>query len=375
MEQLTDRTLRFSATDLSTFISCHRATELDVECAQGKREKPAYTDPYTEVIQRLGLEHEEAYIRHLKANGKQVVTLRDVEGEDHVERTINAMKDGAEIIVQAKFDNGKWRGYADILYRVDLPDGETSDVGPWYYDVGDTKLAQETKGGTMLQLCVYADLLEQIQGCPPQKLYVVKPGVNFEEEEYLYSNFAAYYRFMRDRFLAHVEASPETYPLPVAHCSICRWWLHCDRVRRDDDHLSFVAGMHNSHVAEVEKHGSKTMAQFAERDKPLDDKPAKGSRATYEKLHRQAQKQYDGRKKGELIYELVEATEPNTGLQKLPAPSPGDVFFDIESDRFYKDGGLEYLLGYAYQGERPNAIQSPLGTQSQRREKDLRRTH
>ena len=36
--------------------------------------------------------------------------------------------------------------------------------------------------------------------------------------------------------------SGETYPEPVSHCDICRWWKECNTRRRRDDHLSFVAG-------------------------------------------------------------------------------------------------------------------------------------
>ena len=34
----------------------------------------------------------------------------------------------------------------------------------------------------------------------------------------------------------------ETYPEPVSHCDICRWWKECDGQGAGDDHLSFVAG-------------------------------------------------------------------------------------------------------------------------------------
>ena len=44
-------------------------------------------------------------------------------------------------------------------------------------------------------------------------------------------------------------------------------------------------------------------------------------------------------------YELL-APEPKRGLGLLPAPSPGDVFFDIEGYPFFETSrGLEYLWG------------------------------
>ena len=34
-----------------------------------------------------------------------------------------------------------------------------------------------------------------------------------------------------------------TYPDPVDHCRVCTWYPKCIQQRRDDDHLSIVAGM------------------------------------------------------------------------------------------------------------------------------------
>ena len=37
--------------------------------------------------------------------------------------------------------------------------------------------------------------------------------------------------------------SATTYPEPVDHCDVCRWAIECRKRRRDDDHLSLVAGI------------------------------------------------------------------------------------------------------------------------------------
>ena len=58
-----------------------------------------------------------------------------------------------------------WSGRADILRRVDVP----SDLGDWSYEVIDTKLARETRGGTILQLALYSDLVCSVQGVLPDR--------------------------------------------------------------------------------------------------------------------------------------------------------------------------------------------------------------
>jgi predicted RecB family nuclease len=354
MKRNPDNTIQFSATDLSNFISCQHLTQLNKQKAQGSLEPPPFMDPYADTVRQLGLEHEERYVQYLRDQGLDVTDLRDHSTDENgagetergssVERTLKAMQQGAEIIVQAKFDNGKWLGYADILRKVKKP----CNLGDWSYEVGDSKLSQETKAGTVLQLCVYSDMLTEVQGVKPDKMLVIKPGGEAHPEEFLYDSYAAYYRFIKRQMLAAVTSEKtRTYPDPVAHCSVCQWWVLCEKQRRDDDHLSYVAGMQGGHVTELNTRGVDTLAQFASRDKALDSRPSKGNLETYARLHRQAKIQFEGRETGELLHQILD-TAATEGFSKLPVPSEGDVFYDIESDRFYKDGGIEYLHGVAF---------------------------
>jgi len=109
----------------------------------------------------------------------------------------------------------------------------------------DTKLARETKATTILQLSLYSELLAKIQGTMPEFLWVVPPGEGYAGEKYPVLEYAAYYRHVRKRLLMAVEedAGKETYPEPVEHCNVCRWFRECDQRRRADDHLSLVAGI------------------------------------------------------------------------------------------------------------------------------------
>ena len=55
------------------------------------------------------------------------------------------------------------------------------------------------------------------------------------------------------------------------------------------------------------------------------------------------------------------ALEEGRGFCRLPQPSRGDVFFDMEGDPLL-DGGLEYLFGVVSQDGGKAAVQSNLGT-------------
>ena len=63
------------------------------------------------------------------------------------------------------------------------------------------------------------------------------------------------------------------------------------------------------------------------------------------RLREQARVQLEGRIKKEPVHELLLPIEEGQGLARLPAPSAGDVFLDLEGARFARDGGREYLFG------------------------------
>ena len=240
---------------------------------------------------------------------------------------------------------GRRTGRADILERVEV----SSELGGWAYDELDTKLAQDTRGGTVLQLCLYADLLVKVQGRSAERMAVVKPGPSFPRETFRFADFHAYYRLVKAGLIEFVErkGAEEPYPEPVPHCDICRWWQRCDQRRHFDDHLSLVAGMRRLHAGELQRQGVPTLADLARVNPPLRDRPQRGHRDAFDRLQAQAAVQWRGRVENKPVSELVDF-EPGRGLARLPVPSPGDVFLDFEGDPFVPENGLEYLLGYAY---------------------------
>ena len=340
--------LRLAATDVANHLACRHLTQLDRAVAEGLRKAPAWRDPGLALLQERGLRHEKAYIEDLRARGLRVVEMVADALWSPIDQTLDAMRAGADAIVQASLGRDQWIGRADVLLRTPEP----SDLGNWSYEVVDTKLAQETRGGTVLQLCLYSDLVGAVQGRAPSLMHVVRPGQGFPRESFRYEDFAAYYRLVRRRLEEAIAAPPSqsTYPDPVAHCDICRWARECDARRHADDNLCLVAGIRPLHIGELERQGIHTLAQFAEEPQPLREKPSRGNVEAFARAHGQARIQLAGRRAGLPRYELL-SPQPGYGLSLLPEPSAGDVFFDIESDSFAGDGGMEYLLGAACAGE------------------------
>ncbi len=120
----------------------------------------------------------------------------------------------------------------------------------------DTKLSKETKAGAILQISLYSEMLEQLQGCMPEYMHIKNPA---GEHHYRVDDFAAYYRLMKKNLLQAIDQPQENYPDPVPHCDICKWWHVCNKRRREDDHLSFIAGMGNMQIKEVKKWGVTTL--------------------------------------------------------------------------------------------------------------------
>jgi len=321
-------------------------TSQDLQVADGKLEAPKQFDPLLDILRERGKKHEDAYLEHLALGGHESTRV-DGFGidDDSVAATLVAMRAGADIIVQAALRAGRWSGRADVLKKVERP----SALGTWSYEVVDTKLARETKGGTVIQLCLYSELLAVMQGAEPEFAYVVMPWSDYAEEPYRLDDYRAYYRKVKASVEVATTAGdlPASYPEPVAHCDVCRWFDSCEKRRRQDDHLTFVAGISQNQISELREHGIDRLAVLAEMELPIGWKPKRGSAESLESVAKQARLQLQARITGQPVHQLLDV-EPGYGLCLLPRPSVGDVFFDLEGDPFIGEHGLEYLFGYHY---------------------------
>jgi len=360
MQRHPDGSVVVSATDLVGFLECDHLATLELGKIQGLWQKPhRRKDPELELLRERGLEHELAFLDLRRAEGRTVADLKsdpDLAPEALVTAqvaTLAAMRSGADVIYQATLLDGRWVGFADFLLRVE----RASDLGSWSYEVADTKLARAVKGGALLQVCVYSDMLQRLQGVSPEYVHVVT-GDRVTHTERL-DDYAAFYRSVKRRFEAEVfgdggatardAAYADTYPDPVDHCRVCSWYPMCADRRRADDHLSIVAGMSRSATERLVQDDIPTRRSLA--GLPPTRTIDKVNQRTLARLREQARIQVAGEDRDQLLYELIEPDpdQPDLGLARLPEPSALDVFFDIEADPWALEDelgfGLEYLLG------------------------------
>ena len=326
----------FSASDLVNFMGCAHATFLDL-C---NLKVPALFPPdddATVLLQQKGIEHERAYLERLKAEGRTVVEIvGNVDLDERVARTRDALRQGPDVIYQGAFLDGAWHGYSDFLLRVDRP----SSLGTCSYEVVDTKLSRSVKPKHLIQMCVYSDILSREQGVAPELMHVVLGNGTVATARV--DSILQYFHVARDRFEQHAGAPPATSAgAPCGHCTFCRWAATCEAEWDAADHLSIVAGISRGQAEALRAAGVPTLVALAEL--PAGRRIPGMQPETCEKLRNQARLQAKQRADGERVYELLDP-EPGRGLARLPQPSAGDMFFDMEGDPLF-DGGLEYLFG------------------------------
>lgn len=333
--------LVLSPTDLTKHLACAHLTTLDLAAARREIPKPDQQDDEAlQLIFAKGLAHEVDYLARLMAQGRSVVEIEtafDHEGRQRAEQlTLEVMRSGVDVVYQATLYDGSWGGQADFLLRVKT----RSDLGPWSYEIADTKLARRLKVPALLQMATYAERLAVLQGVEPDHLYVVTgDGVS---RPWRLFDVAAYARRARVRLREAVTDEPRTEPVPVTHCPQCRWLARCEGQWRRDDDLSLVAFMRTDHRQRLHEQGVRSVEALASADP--DGLKGIGS-GTRERLVQQAALQVRERRTGSPDVQLLDA-EPHKGLLRLPSPRPGDAYLDFEGDPWAEGGeGREYLAG------------------------------
>jgi uncharacterized protein len=347
--------LLLSPSDLSGYLACPHLTTLALEVARGTGSRPHTREALAQLVAEKGELHEQRYLAELRVLGREIIEIDLLEGDDAFEAahiaTVAAMRAGAEVIYQATFARNGWRGRADFLVRIDEP----SELGTWSYEPFDTKLARAAKPAAVLQLAWYAGEIAAIQGRLPERLHVALGTT--EVESFRPADVDAYMRAAQRRLEAHVAQPPATYPWPCEHCSRCDFAIVCRERLVADDNLTRVASIRRDQIARLDTAAITTLTGLAEAPAGLTVRRL--APEMLEKLRDQAGLQLVRYRSGELPYRLL-PPEPRRGLGLLPAPSPGDLFFDMEGDPFFEPTfGLEFLFGLLWRGDDGSAAYQP----------------
>ncbi|MFM9136735.1 MAG: hypothetical protein ACKOQZ_01050, partial [Actinomycetota bacterium] len=247
-----------SPTDLANHLACRHLSWLNYRALYGGPKPSKNEDELADILRQYGEEHEQKYLVELtKTVAELGYGMVDLDAQrddtdpysvetlrDRAQQTKEALAKGGNALYQPTFfredGNGiAWVGRADFVVPVDA----------FTFEPEDTKLARIAKVNAILQLCSYAEHLGKIQGKEPELIHVVTGSVEEGRVSVRLNEVSAYYRRIKsDLEQAVLEGfTGPSEPIPVDFCTICRWNKDCNRTWREVDHLSFVAGLTNSH--------------------------------------------------------------------------------------------------------------------------------
>lgn len=335
-----ENSITYSPSDLTLYMDSPFASWMEHLALTNPELLPSQDeeDQLMAVLQHKGIQHENEILDSFLEKNLNITQIS--KGPNAQEDTFSAMQSGADIIYQAALSVNPFKGYADFLVKVE----GKSNLGNYYYEIWDTKLAKTVKPYFIIQLCCYADMLETLQGRRPDHIVVVLG--NSDQARLNTTNFFYYYKNLKHQFLQTHEAfSPQKMPDPANSNSCGRWSNYAEESLKKADHLSQVATIIKSQIKKLNKVGIHTMLDLVESD--LDR--IKGMNTdVLTRLKSQARIQNASVGKDVPLYQILpHDIQKKMGLSLLPYTSLLDIYFDIEGFPL-EDGGLEYLWGVVY---------------------------
>jgi uncharacterized protein len=343
---LRDDRIITSPSDLEAASTCEWAFARRVDELLERLPKPEFErDAMGRRAGELGDVHERRILERYRADhAAGVVEIavphlrRPGELEAAVSATHAALLDPAtRVVFQATFapdpPAAPFLGYADFLVR--------RDDGSWL--VQDSKLARSAKVKALLQLVAYVEQLELLD-VPVADTVELLLG-DGRVSRHRVDDIRPVFRRRWARMRSIIDLVAQRHDATVWRDPGLRACGRCDRCgvetaeKRD---VILVAGMRVTQRDRLTAAGIETIDQLASSTEPV---PGIGA-DTLRSLRHQARLQTAATDGEPPPVELV-APE---ALAALPAPSPGDLFFDFEGDPLYEAGdgttwGIDYLFG------------------------------
>lgn len=319
-----------SASRLNDYLGCPHVVALWLAGIKPEGE----VDPTLQLVRDKGFEHEAAVLARLEALHGPAAKIPSVGTlTERTRLTKDAIDGGAKLIYQGALSKNAWLGYPDFLVRSDTTEGVALEPE-------DAKLSRKAKGEYLLQLGIYAELLEAEYGIPVRD-GAIHVAFGYPENFDLRRTRYILKRLMHDfeRFVA--DEGRASKAVPCAACEQCDYKSRCEKEWREADSPFFVAGLSGAQVVKLAMAGVHTLSQLA--SLPTATKIDGMGAETVAKLSAQARLQLNARENGKHAFELLPPSR-GRGFAMLPAPDDGDLFFDMEGDPL-AGKGIEYLFG------------------------------
>ena len=361
-----------SASDVAKADACQYIAKSTLEELDNRISVIPFDDPQLDMLKHLGLQFERRYLLSKIQEGKSVGIIRIggaaqgnlIPGADVYQNVEDALAARPDIIYQAELRK-QIAPDKILLGRIDFLELDPNGV----YMVVDTKLSNETKAGSVLQIAMYSELIEHYTGQRPEYMAIQK----YDDTRDLFrcDDFRSKYEKSKRRLFDAIdqyEIDARTHvgvdriyddvPEPNSHCVTCKYKATCQEKREEDRSLSLIANIRQSHKDAFEENGVVTIdevAGFSEQtlDAQIGTRPLRHIERMKELIKQAslqvATEQNQINQNTEVAMEYKPAS-PLEGLNALPMPSKDDVFLDFEKDKFSVEDGLIYLTGYIHHG-------------------------
>ncbi|MEZ5572404.1 MAG: hypothetical protein R3E64_10315 [Halioglobus sp.] len=162
-------------------------------------------------------ERQEDIVATLRSEGRNVALIDwDLEEPERRTATLEAMRDGADFIVNGQLAYGCLAGGSSLLMRT----SGYSDLGDFLYIPCETNVRNTLQSA--FRLCFVADLLQHLQGQLPPQMLIIRGGaevVPLQTDDYIY-----YYRAVQKRFMhAMLHFRKHRMPDPAESSHFGRW--------------------------------------------------------------------------------------------------------------------------------------------------------
>ena len=342
MKFLNKKIISISPSDLNNFVACKYIIKNNIKF-HNKEIKKNEEKINTKLWREMGFKHETKHFKLFKNKFKKTIIIsKDLDEKSRFNKTKKAMQNGYDLIYHAYLIDDDFRGEADFLIKT--KELKSKVFGDYSYEVYDTKISRNLRPRHVTQITAYSYMLGKIQKALPKKMYLIDGSdITHDYKTIEYINLFNHSKQEFDKFLSNIKKK-NIYPEKCSFCSLCDWSDECDRIWEEDNYINLIAGSNKSQIEKLKKHKIRNVEQLI--NTKLTSTDLKINSEIFEKLKSQAKLQEEKRKTGESKIIILDP-DVGKGFYKIPKPSEGDVFFDIEG--FPRmDRPFEYLHGIYY---------------------------
>ena len=238
----------YSATRLANYLRCSHIVYSDYFEEELNLIKIETTKNQA-IRMKKGDAHEDGYLSYLRTKFSKTIDIKNLDFSDEtnyekkidlkIAKTIQSMKEGYEVIRGGWLKRDNWRGELDFLI---INNTASSKLGSYSYEIIDAKNSHLSKPEHIIQLGIYAFMLESVQGFIPSKLTValkdnILDEINTNEIYDLFLNYKNKYEdFIENKI-------KESVPEKKSFCNVCRWANECEKTWIKNDDLNQIHGV------------------------------------------------------------------------------------------------------------------------------------